>query len=696
MPGKALRVMLCAWSCLLAGQASALGVGDITLHSALNQPLDADIELLDVGDLGADEIEVRLAGADVFAAAGVERLQFLNELRFSPVLQGRGGNRIHVSSSRPVQEPYLNFLVEVARPNGRIVREFTVLLDPLGYTPRMLPAARSGIEPQRQSSTPVPAPRSAAVVVDPALLEPGDEYLARPSDNLWAISGRLRGAGNADRAQLMEALYQLNPQAFVNADRHRLKAGARLRLPAGYQPERGARLRLPAGYQPERGAPGAVKEAAVEVLPPADAAVVENAPAALVEAQRQADAEAEALARQREELSQRMDDLQRQLQALQEQLQQRDHQVAELQQQLARRQAVRPAAPPPAAAAPSVAQPVETPTDSQYWRWMIVLLLVLALLGVLLLRRRREEAPVPAVEPKRRVALNLPLRRAPRSPAAAPAPAKVEEQARPPVAAPSSPPPSPPPAPAAAPRAAMAAADKLDGADIYIAYGRYGQARDLLRQVLAEQPQRLSARMKLLLVLAELGDAAGFDALAEETLASGGNPEAIDELRGRYPALLQMPATETPAATTKDDDWSDLPLAEPPVLQQPDATLGADGFGDLNLDLDLDWGALENPLDNPDLPRRAAAGKAEPAEEPLAFESNLHELPDVAEYEHLELDQPEPATVPPEEASASLDRARACIDSGDLDQASRILRLVVAHGDPWQKAEARELLALIA
>ncbi len=674
--------MLCAWSCLLAGQASALGVGDITLHSALNQPLDADIELLDVGDLGADEIEVRLAGADVFAAAGVERLQFLNELRFSPVLQGRGGNRIHVSSSRPVQEPYLNFLVEVARPNGRIVREFTVLLDPLGYTPRMLPAARSGIEPQRQSSTPVPAPRSAAVVVDPALLEPGDEYLARPSDNLWAISGRLRGAGNADRAQLMEALYQLNPQAFVNADRHRLKAGARLRLPAG--------------YQPERGAPGAVKEAAVEVLPPADAAVVENAPAALVEAQRQADAEAEALARQREELSQRMDDLQRQLQALQEQLQQRDRQVAELQQQLARRQAVRPAAPPPAAAAPSDAQPVETPTDSQYWRWMIVLLLVLALLGVLLLRRRREEAPVPAVEPKRRVALNLPLRRAPRPPAAAPAPAKVEEQARPPVAAPSSPPPSPPPAPAAAPRAAMAAADKLDGADIYIAYGRYGQARDLLRQVLAEQPQRLSARMKLLLVLAELGDAAGFDALAEETLASGGNPEAIDELRGRYPALLQMPATETPAATTKDDDWSDLPLAEPPVLQQPDATLGADGFGDLNLDLDLDWGALENPLDNPDLPRRAAAGKAEPAEEPLAFESNLHELPDVAEYEHLELDQPEPATVPPEEASASLDRARACIDSGDLDQASRILRLVVAHGDPWQKAEARELLALIA
>lgn len=675
MPGKALRVVLCAWSCLLAGQASALGVGDITLHSALNQPLDADIELLDVGDLGADEIKVRLAAADVFAAAGVERLQFLNELRFSTVLHGRGGDRIHVSSNRPVQEPYLNFLVEVARPNGRIVREFAVLLDPLGYTPRVLPVARSGIEPQRQSSVPAPAPRRAAVAVDPALLEPGDEYLIRPSDNLWVIGGRLRGAGNADRAQLIEALYRLNPQAFINADRHRLRAGARLRLPAG--------------YQPVRGASGAVKETAVEVLPPADAAVAENLPAALVEAQRQADAEAEALARQREELSQRMDDLQRQLRTLQEQLQQRDRQVAELQRQLAGRQATAPTAPPAAVAPP--AQAVETPTDSQHWRWMIVLLLVLALLGVLLLRRRREEVPVPAVEPKRRAALNLPLRRAPRPPASAPVPAppKVEEQARPPLAVAASPPP--------APAAATAPADKLDGADIYIAYGRYGQARDLLRQVLAEQPQRLSARMKLLLVLAELGDAAGFDALAEETLASGGNPEAIDELRGRYPALLQMPATETPAATTKDDDWSDLPLAEPPAAQQPDAAVGADGFGDLNLDLDLDWGALENPLDNPDLPRRAAAGKAEPAEEePLAFESNLHELPDVTEYEHLELDQPEPAAVPPEEASASLDRARACIDRGDLEQASRILRLVAAHGDPWQKAEARELLALIA
>ncbi|MEW4391956.1 FimV/HubP family polar landmark protein [Pseudomonas paraeruginosa] len=679
MPGKALRVLLCACACLMAARASALGVGDITLHSALNQPLDADIELLDVGDLDAEEIKVGLAGADAFAAAGVERLQFLQELRFRPVLQGRAGNRIQVSSSRPVQEPYLNFLVEVARPNGRIVREFTVLLDPLGYAPRPAPA-RAASTTQWAPSAAQPR-RRAPVALSPALLRPGEEYLIRPSDSLWAISGRLRG-GNADRAQLMEALYQLNPQAFVGADRHRLKAGQRLRLPAGYQ-------------APQE-APAVAPDAVLELLPPAAAVLAEDTPATLAEAQRQADAEAELLARQRAELSQRMDDLQRQLQALQEQLQQRDRQVSELQQQLARRQAAKPAAPPVAVAASTPSG--ESAADSEHWRWLIILLLVLALFGLLLWRRRREAPVVAGDQPKRR----MPLRRAPPVPAAEARAATPPPLARQPATAsavPSGPPvaPVPAPAPGAAPRGATAPADKLDGADIYIAYGRYGQARDLLRQVLAEQPQRLSARMKLLLVLAELGDATGFDALAAETLANGGSAAAIDELRGRYPALLRMPATEAPAATMNDDDWSDLPLVEPPAAQQPDASSGADGFGDLNLDLDLDWGALENPLDNPDLPRRATVGRAEPPEEEaLAFESNLHELPDVAEYEHLQLDEPEPAATPAEEASASLDRARACIDSGDLDQASRILRLVAAHGDPWQKAEARELLALIA
>lgn len=124
-----LLLTLASGSALYSGLVPALGLGGITLHSALNQPLDADIELLQMGDLDSSDIRVRLASEDDFARSGVERLFFLNDLRFTPLLRG---NRhvIRVASSKPVQEPFLNFVIEVARPNGQLLREYTVLIDP--------------------------------------------------------------------------------------------------------------------------------------------------------------------------------------------------------------------------------------------------------------------------------------------------------------------------------------------------------------------------------------------------------------------------------------------------------------------------------------------------------------------------------------------------------------------------------------
>ena len=128
---RQLMLGLASGSALYSGMAPALGLGDITLHSALNQPLEAEIELLEVGDLGAQDVRVGLAPAEVFSRSGVERLYFLNDLRFTPLLRG-SRSVIRVVSSRPVREPYLNFIVEVARPNGQLLREYTVLLDPPG------------------------------------------------------------------------------------------------------------------------------------------------------------------------------------------------------------------------------------------------------------------------------------------------------------------------------------------------------------------------------------------------------------------------------------------------------------------------------------------------------------------------------------------------------------------------------------
>lgn len=141
----------------------ALGLGDITVHSGLNQPLKADIALVDVGGLTQNDLSVRLATADEFAEAGVERVFFLNDLKFIPILHGNR-QMIRVTSSKPVNEPFLNFLVQLNQPNGRLLREYTVLIDPPG-SPGIVPATDEP-DPRAQSSAfptvePVVAPPQA-------------------------------------------------------------------------------------------------------------------------------------------------------------------------------------------------------------------------------------------------------------------------------------------------------------------------------------------------------------------------------------------------------------------------------------------------------------------------------------------------------------------------------------------------------
>ncbi|VVN97125.1 hypothetical protein PS718_02362 [Pseudomonas fluorescens] len=142
----------------------ALGLGEISVHSALNQPLKADIALLDVGTLTQNDLSVSLATADEFSRAGVERVFFLNDLKFTPILHGHR-QMIRVTSSKPVNEPFLNFLVQLNQPNGRLLREYTVLIDPPG-SPGIVPATDEP-DPRAQSSAfptvePVAAPPQAA------------------------------------------------------------------------------------------------------------------------------------------------------------------------------------------------------------------------------------------------------------------------------------------------------------------------------------------------------------------------------------------------------------------------------------------------------------------------------------------------------------------------------------------------------
>ena len=118
----------------IPGLANALGLGEIKLNSALSEPLDAEIELVQVRELTSTEILPTLANENDFANSHIERYHFLTDLKFKVVVNEKGKSVIRISSSKPVKEPFLNFLVEVNWPAGRLLREYTLLLDPPVYS----------------------------------------------------------------------------------------------------------------------------------------------------------------------------------------------------------------------------------------------------------------------------------------------------------------------------------------------------------------------------------------------------------------------------------------------------------------------------------------------------------------------------------------------------------------------------------
>ncbi|MCL6268687.1 hypothetical protein M3P05_01800 [Sansalvadorimonas sp. 2012CJ34-2] len=129
------------------GIAYGLGLGEIRLNSSLNQPLNARIDLVEIRELSEIEILPNLATRADFERAEVARPYFLSTLRFKTVADEKGKLYIQVSSDKPVIEPFLNFLVEVHWPNGRLLREYTLLLDPPSFSSEVFDAAKSEPKP---------------------------------------------------------------------------------------------------------------------------------------------------------------------------------------------------------------------------------------------------------------------------------------------------------------------------------------------------------------------------------------------------------------------------------------------------------------------------------------------------------------------------------------------------------------------
>lgn len=164
MKNRILAIVLVA-GCLVSTLANSLGLGDIEVYSALNQPLAAEIELSSVRPGETDNMRVKLAGEDAFMQAGVERPFYLTRLKFNLAVKPDGTQYINITTEAPVREPFLNFLVDVDWPRGRLVREYTVLLDPPVFA-----GAQTAAPAQTEAG---PVTGSASATGTPALIERG-------------------------------------------------------------------------------------------------------------------------------------------------------------------------------------------------------------------------------------------------------------------------------------------------------------------------------------------------------------------------------------------------------------------------------------------------------------------------------------------------------------------------------------------
>ena len=252
-------------SAVLLSSAHAAGLGKLTVLSALGQPLSAEIELTSVSPDELGSIVAKLAPVDAYKQANIDFNPTLLSLRFAV---DKRGNRqfIRISSTQPVNEPFVDMLLEVGSSSGRIVREYTFLLDPVGLNTS--PAQVSGNEavavskPAATTATstvavtdsvklappkkpakaskperPVPVEKAATLEKPAAAEKPASSesnaagsYEVKKGDTLGKIAAQTKVSG-VSLDQMLAALYRANTNAFIGNNMNRLRSGQILNVP---------------------------------------------------------------------------------------------------------------------------------------------------------------------------------------------------------------------------------------------------------------------------------------------------------------------------------------------------------------------------------------------------------------------------------------------------------------------------------
>lgn len=737
--------------------AWALGLGQVQQRSALNEPLSARIPLSSVRAGELESMVVELAPAEAFRRVGMDRPFSLSRLQFEVVEEG-GQPYIRVSTQQPVREPFLSFLVEVSWNRGRMLREYTLLLDPPVYASGTAPALRtaavgSSAAPAEQAARQAAAASNGAASQAAASRQQGvtevpsggdGRYTVQANDTLWRVAGRVRPDDSVSVHQTMLALFRANPDAFIANDMNRLKSGSVLRVPArediaalgGAQAQSAVQQQIArwrAGQSAADSAPAApaapAEEGRLQIVAPAETGG-EDAATALLD--RDLVATPENLDRLQQQLSLSQEQnasLSAERDELEAQLGQLRQEVAELQrlvnlrmEQSMAAEAAAPAsaaqpadaqlpatpavAPEPAAAEtqpepavaaetearaeptpapkPAVVAPVEpSPVPSLWSDWRVLAGLggaLLGLLGVLymMLRRRRQAAAAPV-----ELGTIETVAEAPASGELAPAETTAEAVDAVAVA------PAERPAETVSPES-----DVVSEAEVYLAYGRYDQARDVIAKAVADEPERRDLRLKLLEILALTHDRAGFENEAQGLFGLIGDAADPDwqkvarmgrEIAPENPLFGagKAPEPTVEAEPEADDLVVDLELPEGPgaEAQAPATPESPDEAPPAPLaDLEFDLGGFgEEPE------AAAPEGEAEPKTEPEPAASGDFSLDfDLGESQVLEPQSgavAEPAAEPEPVAEADDDFAFDLDDSFSFDDDDGDLAVATAPAE---------------
>lgn len=226
--------LLAAAIAALPFSADAAGLGKLTVHSALGQPLRAEVDIAATREELAS-LSARLASADAFRQAGIEFAPALAGIRFSVGQRPNGQAVLRLSSDRPLNEPFLEMMIELNWAAGRLVREYTFLLDP--------PDSVIARQPTAPVAAPVPAPVRRPQVAVPERPTPppvtatapksevASTHLVKRGDTLRAIAAATRHDG-VSVDQMLMAIFQNNRSAFDRDNMNRLQTGKVLQIPA--------------------------------------------------------------------------------------------------------------------------------------------------------------------------------------------------------------------------------------------------------------------------------------------------------------------------------------------------------------------------------------------------------------------------------------------------------------------------------